>query len=65
MEEIHKLRAQINSIVSVNFPGSETGFESKLKPPSDLQVSLDYSDIISLLTVLGQSAEAVDLRCIY
>lgn len=42
MEEIHKLRAQISSIVSVNFPGSETGFESNLKPPNDLQVGQGY-----------------------
>ncbi|EJC98118.1 P-loop containing nucleoside triphosphate hydrolase protein [Fomitiporia mediterranea MF3/22] len=40
MEEIHKLRAQISSIVSTNFPGIDTGFASKLKPPSDLQLKV-------------------------
>lgn len=39
MEEIHKLRAQISSIVQANFPGLDTGFVPSLEPPSDLQVS--------------------------
>ena len=38
MEEIHKLRAQINSIVQANFPGVDTGYSSNLRPPSVLQV---------------------------
>jgi hypothetical protein len=38
MEEIHKLRAQISSIVQINFPGIDTGFIPKLGPPNDLQV---------------------------
>ena len=38
MEEIHKLRAQINAIVQSNFPDVNIGFASDLKPPSALQV---------------------------
>lgn len=38
MEEIHKLRAQINNIVQANFPGVDTGYVSNLGPPSALQV---------------------------
>ena len=38
MEEIHKLRAQISSIVQTNFPDVQTGFEANLRPPSALQV---------------------------
>ncbi|KAK2465187.1 hypothetical protein APHAL10511_002541 [Amanita phalloides] len=40
MEEIHKLRAQINNIVQMNFPGLDTGFSPKLKPPNDLQIKI-------------------------
>ncbi|KAL5482731.1 ECM16 [Sanghuangporus weigelae] len=40
MEEIHKLRAQISSIVSTNFPGVGVSLVDKLKPPSDLQVKV-------------------------
>ena len=42
MEEIHKLRAQISSIVQTNFPDIQTGFEANLRPPSALQVCLSY-----------------------
>ena len=38
MEEIHKLRAQINSIVQVNFPDLNTEFVANLLPPNTLQV---------------------------
>ena len=38
MEEIHKLRAQISSIVQTNFPDADSGFVSNLRPPSSLQV---------------------------
>ena len=38
MEEIHKLRSQLSSIVEANFPGVDAGFGPKLLPPSDLQV---------------------------
>lgn len=38
MEEIHKLRAQISSIVQTNFPGADTGYTSNLRPPNALQV---------------------------
>lgn len=41
MEEIHKLRAQISSIVQTNFPDLETGFVANLTPPSSLQVGSD------------------------
>ncbi|KAI0651669.1 P-loop containing nucleoside triphosphate hydrolase protein [Trametes meyenii] len=40
MEEIHKLRAQISSIVQINFPDVQTGFEANLKPPSALQLKV-------------------------
>ncbi|KZT73805.1 P-loop containing nucleoside triphosphate hydrolase protein [Daedalea quercina L-15889] len=40
MEEIHKLRAQISSIVQTNFPDLETGFVANLKPPSALQLKV-------------------------
>ena len=40
MEEIHKLRGQISSIVQTNFPDIQTGFESNLTPPSALQVRI-------------------------
>ena len=40
MEEIHKLRAQISSIVQTNFPALETGFVSNLRPPNNLQVNI-------------------------
>ncbi|PFH53904.1 hypothetical protein AMATHDRAFT_136330 [Amanita thiersii Skay4041] len=40
MEEIHKLRAQINNIVQANFTGIQPGFTPKLRPPSDLQLKI-------------------------
>lgn len=40
MEEIHKLRAQINNIVQANFPGVDTGYVSNLGPPSALQLKV-------------------------
>ncbi|KAH9936289.1 P-loop containing nucleoside triphosphate hydrolase protein [Fomitopsis serialis] len=40
MEEIHKLRAQISSIVQTNFPDLHTGFVANLKPPSALQLKV-------------------------
>lgn len=39
MEEIHKLRAQISSIVQTNFSGIGSAFVPNLAPPSSLQVS--------------------------
>ncbi len=38
MEEIHKLRAQISSIVRTNFPDLDAGFVANLTPPTSLQV---------------------------
>lgn len=40
MEEIHKLRAQISSIVHTNFPKTDPCFIPRLPPPNDHQVSL-------------------------
>ncbi|KAI0824165.1 P-loop containing nucleoside triphosphate hydrolase protein [Trametes gibbosa] len=40
MEEIHKLRAQISSIVQTNFPDVRTGFEADLRPPNALQLKV-------------------------
>lgn len=40
MEEIHKLRAQITSIVRTNFPTASIPFEPKVKPPTDLQLKV-------------------------
>lgn len=40
MEEIHKLRAQINNIVQTNFPGVDTKFAPKLPPPNERQVKI-------------------------
>lgn len=40
MEEIHKLRAQISSIVQTNFPDVTTGFEADLRPPTALQLKV-------------------------
>ncbi|KIM43329.1 hypothetical protein M413DRAFT_444160 [Hebeloma cylindrosporum] len=42
MEEIHKLRAQISSIVHSNFPTTDPGFTPKLSPPSDHQVAAKH-----------------------
>ena len=52
MEEIHKLRAQISSIVQTNFPDLDSGFVANLKPPSALQVS-------SSSTLIRQQAHRV------
>ncbi|KAI5986162.1 P-loop containing nucleoside triphosphate hydrolase protein [Pisolithus albus] len=40
MEEIHKLRAQISSIVSTTFPGVDTGHQKYLQPPSEKQLKV-------------------------
>ncbi|THH11168.1 hypothetical protein EW145_g835 [Phellinidium pouzarii] len=40
MEEIHKLRTQISSIASTNFPNLDAGFVRNLKPPTDLQIKV-------------------------
>ncbi|GJE85929.1 ATP-dependent RNA helicase [Phanerochaete sordida] len=40
MEEIHKLRAQISSIVQTNFPDADAGFVPNLRPPSSLQLKV-------------------------
>ncbi|KAI0078278.1 P-loop containing nucleoside triphosphate hydrolase protein [Panus rudis PR-1116 ss-1] len=40
MEEIHKLRAQISSIVQTNFPEADAKFIPNLKPPSALQLKV-------------------------
>ena len=42
MQEIHKLRAQISRIVQSNFPGLDAGFDPKLRPPNDTQVSYNH-----------------------
>ncbi|RIA89599.1 P-loop containing nucleoside triphosphate hydrolase protein [Glomus cerebriforme] len=38
MEEIHKLRRQITNIVQVNCPGVDVCLDSKMKPPSIVQL---------------------------
>lgn len=38
MQEIHKLRQQITNIIKVNCPGVMGSFESKIVPPTTLQV---------------------------
>ena len=40
MEEIHKLRAQISSVVQTSFPDISTGFEADLRPPTALQLKV-------------------------
>lgn len=40
MEEIHKLRAQISSVVQTSFPDISTGFEADLRPPTALQLKI-------------------------
>ncbi|KAK7056793.1 putative ATP-dependent RNA helicase DHR1 [Paramarasmius palmivorus] len=40
MEEIHKLRAQISSIMQTNFPGVDAAFVPNLQPPNDLQLKV-------------------------
>jgi ATP-dependent RNA helicase DHX37/DHR1 len=40
MEEIHKLRAQISSIVETHFAGVSAGFVPTLAPPSTLQLKI-------------------------
>ncbi|KAF8967048.1 P-loop containing nucleoside triphosphate hydrolase protein [Flammula alnicola] len=40
MEEIHKLRAQISSIVHSNFPTTDPGFTPQLSPPTDHQLKV-------------------------
>jgi ATP-dependent RNA helicase DHX37/DHR1 len=59
MEEIHKLRAQISSIVHANFPGTDAGFVPKLMPPNDVQVGYVYpmqNTILSSSTAQGAPA---------
>ncbi|KAF4617551.1 hypothetical protein D9613_006038 [Agrocybe pediades] len=40
MEEIHKLRAQISSIVHTNFPATDPNFVPNLAPPNDFQLKV-------------------------
>lgn len=40
MEEIHKLRAQISSIVSITFPVVDTGHQRYLQPPNEKQLKV-------------------------
>lgn len=40
MEEIHKLRAQISSIVQANFPSIDVGFNPNIPPPNTNQVKV-------------------------
>ena len=40
MEEIHKLRGQISSIVQANFSDVDPGSIPKINPPSAFQVCL-------------------------
>ncbi|KIP08553.1 hypothetical protein PHLGIDRAFT_29519 [Phlebiopsis gigantea 11061_1 CR5-6] len=40
MEEIHKLRSQISSIVQINFPETDSGFVANIQPPSKLQLKV-------------------------
>lgn len=40
MEEIHKLRVQISSIVHANFPSPDLRFDKELRPPNDLQLKV-------------------------
>ncbi|THH01498.1 hypothetical protein EW026_g1188 [Hermanssonia centrifuga] len=40
MEEIHKLRAQLSSIVQTNFPDSDAGLVANLRPPTALQMKV-------------------------
>jgi len=40
MEEIHKLRAQISSIVRTNFPDLDAGFVANLTPPTSIQLKV-------------------------
>ncbi|KZT12027.1 P-loop containing nucleoside triphosphate hydrolase protein [Laetiporus sulphureus 93-53] len=47
MEEIHKLRAQISSIVQTNFPELETGFVANLPPPNNLQACQSSAQLIA------------------
>ena len=68
MEETHKLRAQIGSIVTTNFPGVDVGLTNKLKPPNDLQVDLHsyLSDLPRLTTPkLAQDFETASLLCVH
>jgi hypothetical protein len=50
MEEIHKLRAQISSIVQTNFPDTDSEFAANIKPPNKLQVSSLYNGKNVILT---------------
>lgn len=59
MEEIHKLRAQINNIVHSNFPDINIGFTSNLKPPSTLQVR-SCRNLTSRVTDLLSEAEGFE-----
>ena len=43
MEEIHKLRSQLSYIVHANFADADSGFEPKIAPPDDLQVSCTWT----------------------
>ncbi|PIL32147.1 hypothetical protein GSI_06853 [Ganoderma sinense ZZ0214-1] len=66
MEEIHKLRAQISSIVQTNFPDIQTGFEADLRPPSALQIKVlrqliaaGFIDQVAIRKDIAQRGRAV------
>ena len=39
MAEVHKLRAQIQALVRINYPDADADITLQLVPPSDFQVS--------------------------
>ena len=65
MEEIHKLRMQISSIVQTNFPELDVGFVANLRPPTALQVSLSRSREHLMTTSSDQSSKTVGRRGIH
>lgn len=66
MEEIHKLRAQISSIVQTNFPTLDTGFVPNVQPPNDLQVScLTHGKFANNSYFSAQSPQTISDGCFY
>ena len=69
MEEIHKLRAQISSIVQTNFPDVQTGFEANLRPPNALQlkvlrqlIAAGFIDHVAVRNIMGQGHPVGSVR---
>lgn len=52
MDEIHKLRGQINRIVQANFSDADVGFLPKINPPNAFQVCLSTPCDLRMQTLI-------------